>query len=135
MDDLDLRIIGELKKNSRETNTKIASNLGISEGTVRNRISNLVKQRVLHFSVQEVKKHGFEAVILLTVDATTGTSEVAETVSNFQGVTRVLEVSGSVDIIIQTSNESPSKFNDLIEKIRRVKGVNSSESLVVLKTF
>ncbi len=135
MDDLDLRIIAELKKNSRESNTAVASKLGISEGTVRNRIANLMRQKVLRFSVEEVKKHGLEAIILLTVEASVGTSEVAEIISGFPGVTRVLEVSGSLDVVVKSSNDSPSKFNDLIEKIRRVKGVKSTESLIVLKTY
>lgn len=135
MDGLDLRIIGELKKNSRESNTTIASKLGISEGTVRNRISNLIKHNHLRFSVYEMKKSGFEAIILLSTEASVGTSDVAQAILNLPGVTRVFEVSGSVEIVVETNNESPGKFNELIERIRRIKGVKSSESLIVLKTF
>ena len=48
MDELDLSILAALQTDGRRPFTDIAQNLGVSEGTVRNRVSKLIEQQVLH---------------------------------------------------------------------------------------
>ncbi|GHS99266.1 hypothetical protein AGMMS50276_22580 [Synergistales bacterium] len=50
-DELDFRIISELKKNARASTTEIADMLGVAGRTVRRHIERLVENGVIHFNV------------------------------------------------------------------------------------
>ena len=47
VDDVDRQIIAALQLNGRASNTQIASELGITEGTVRKRIDRLISQEIM----------------------------------------------------------------------------------------
>lgn len=51
IDDLDLLIIRELKKNSRRSAAEIARKVGAGERTVLRRIEKLVNNKVITFSI------------------------------------------------------------------------------------
>ncbi|MEA3282853.1 MAG: Lrp/AsnC family transcriptional regulator [Euryarchaeota archaeon] len=47
VDDVDLKIIGILSENARMSNVDIANKIGVSEGTVRRRITEMTKNNVI----------------------------------------------------------------------------------------
>ncbi len=49
IDQIDLKILGELQRDGRAAFTDIAWMLDVSEGTVRNRVNRMTKENILQF--------------------------------------------------------------------------------------
>ena len=68
MDELDLRIIGSLQKDGRTSNSDLARELGVSEGTIRRRLWRLVQRDVIRITaVPNIEKMGYAATALVGV--------------------------------------------------------------------
>ena len=134
MDELDARILELLESDSRQSNTQLASKLKVSEGTVRNRIARMLKERTIQkFSVVVGGKRMFRALVLMETLASLQTEKIVEDLRRIREIKKFHEVSGEWDVVAEVACESSEKFNDVIEKIRTTKGVTRTESLVVLK--
>jgi 2-isopropylmalate synthase len=63
------------------------------------------------------------------------TTSVARRILWIKGVDRVLEISGDFDIEALINVDSISQMNEVLEEIRVIKGVESTNTRVVLKKF
>jgi DNA-binding Lrp family transcriptional regulator len=134
MDELDSRLLEQLGRNARASNTELASLLGVSEGTVRKRIQKLVDEEVIRkFTVETTTKEGFYAVVLLRTHPEHYTGDIVMKLRGSEGVRKIFETTGQWDVVLEVATNSPAKFNEIIERIRTTDGVRNSESLVVLK--
>ena len=134
MDEIDSRLLTELKKNARAGNTELAKKLRISEGTVRNRINRLIEVgTIIGFRADVSLKERFAAIVLVKTTAGKPTESIAEEISKINGFDQALEVTGEWDIVLLSSSESAEDFNRFIEKVRKTKGVFETQSLIVLK--
>ncbi len=134
MNVIDKKIIDELRKNSRETNKVIAEKIGMSEGTVRNRIRKLLDDNIIRrFTVDLGTSRGFMAVVLLESDPSKPTNAIVEKMLAISDVVKVYESAGRWDIVTLVDTQSPEKFNDVIEEIRSIGGIVDTETLTVLK--
>jgi DNA-binding Lrp family transcriptional regulator len=133
MDETDSKILALLSKNSRQPNSAIAGVLGISEGTVRSRIKNLVEEKRIRRFTIDSGAYGFRAVVLLKTDPSKHTEDVLRSLVLMDGVRTAYEVSGEWDAVLIAYCKDAEAFNELVEAIRTKKGVIETESLVVLK--
>ena len=135
MNETDRKILEELKKDSRQTNKLIAGRLGISEGTVRNRIKKLVKNGVIRrFTVDLSTSRGFMAYVLIETDPHKPTREIVLEILQVKDIVRIHESAGRWDVIVFVDTESAADFNSIIESIRSIRGVLNTETLTVLGT-
>lgn len=69
LDKIDLSIISELQKDGRKTYQKIADEIGISVGTIHNRISHLKKIGIINGFMIKInnEKLGFNFCILISI--------------------------------------------------------------------
>ncbi len=135
-DDIDQKIIGMLKQNSRIPSVDIASAVGLSEGAVRRRINNLVKSEVIkRFTIEGGREKGASAITLISVNPSTPTSGVAEKLKNQRGAEIVYEITGEYDIAAVVSAASIAEVNKCIDDIRRVDGVATTNTVIILRTI
>lgn len=133
MDNIDEQILKILKNNSRESYINIANQLKISEGTARNRIKSLLENRIIKkFTIKTTTKN-VKAIISIKIEVNINTSEISSTISNWEGVETVYEVSGENDIIVIIDVTTISELNNIIEKIRQINQVESTRSMLILK--
>ena len=133
MDNIDEKIIVKLRNNSRESFINIANQLKISEGTVRNRIKNLLDGGIIKkFTIKTTTKN-IKSIISIKIDVNINTAEISSKISDWNGVETVYEVSGENDIIVIIDVTSISELNDIIEKIRQIEHVKSTTSMLILK--
>ena len=133
MDKIDEKIIVKLRNNSRESFINIANQLKISEGTVRNRIKNLLDGGIIKkFTIKTTTKN-IKSIISIKIDVNINTAEISSKISDWNGVETVYEVSGENDIIVIIDVTSISELNDIIEKIRQIEHVKSTTSMLILK--
>ncbi|MEE8519206.1 MAG: Lrp/AsnC family transcriptional regulator [Dehalococcoidia bacterium] len=137
MDELDRKIIEILQHDGRASHAKMARDLGVSEGTVRRRLSKLLQDRVISvIAIAEPEQLGFHtsAFIGLQVDPSR-VEAVATQLASLPETEHVSITTGSYDIFIWVnlaSSEALASF--LHHKVGTVEGVRQTETFVSLET-
>jgi DNA-binding Lrp family transcriptional regulator len=135
MDELDLKIIKFLERNGRVSNTEIALKLKVSEGTVRKRISFMLKKEIIkRFTVDLGAEGGFIAFVLINSKPNASLSKVIKKIHSINGIKKISEIAGGFDLIVEITAESAEKFNEVIDSIRSSPSIENTQSLIVLKT-
>jgi Lrp/AsnC family transcriptional regulator for asnA, asnC and gidA len=139
LDELDRDIIQALRLDGRTNNSTIAAQLGVAEGTVRQRVRKLSEAGVLRVSAlvnpEVISEHQL-CVIGLKVTESKHLEASAEAVSHLPEVRSVAIVTGRYDLIVEVlvdSNHGLIRF--LSESLAVVQGIQSSETFLLLKTY
>ena len=136
VDEIDERIMRLLEENSRMTYVEIGRTVGLSEGAVRNRVQTLVSEGVIkRFTIEKSSTHGVRALTMIAVNPGTPTYEVSKMVNQLAGVERIYEVTGEYDIVMVSSGSSIEGINKVIEDIRKIEGVEKTNTIIVLRTI
>jgi len=136
MDNTDKAIIGILKHDGRATYSDIGKRIGLSEGAVRKRFKVLVDSGAIRrFTVKVGLTEGAEAIALLSVDPSLPTSEVSKELKQFSKVETVYEITGQYDIAVTISGLNITEVNECLEKIRRLKGVANTNTMIILRSW
>ncbi|MCK4318034.1 Lrp/AsnC family transcriptional regulator [Candidatus Bathyarchaeota archaeon] len=136
VDEIDERIMRLLEENSRMTYVEIGRTVGLSEGAVRNRVQALVSGGVIkRFTIEKSSTHGVRALTMIAVNPGTPTYEVSKMVNQLAGVERIYEVTGEYDIVMVSSGGNIEGINKVIEDIRKIEGVEKTNTIIVLRTI
>jgi len=136
VDEIDERIMRLLEENSRMTYVEIGRTVGLSEGAVRNRVQALVSEGVIkRFTIEKSSTHGLRALTMIAVNPGMPTYEVSKMVNQLAGVERIYEVTGEYDIVMVSSGSSIEGINKVIEDIRKIEGVEKTNTIIVLRTM
>ena len=136
MDDTDKAIIEILKHDGRATYSNIGKRIGLSEGAVRKRIKALVDSGAIkRFTVKVGLTEGAEAIGLLSVDPSLPTSDVSKALKKLSNVETVYEITGQYDIAVIISGFNITEVNECLEKIRRLKGVANTNTMIILRSW
>lgn len=136
VDEIDERIMRLLEENSRMTYVEIGRTVGLSEGAVRNRVQALVSEGVIkRFTIEKSSTHGVRALTMIAVNPGTPTYEVSKMVNQLAGVERIYEVTGEYDIVMVSSGGNIEGINRVIEDIRKIEGVEKTNTIIVLRTL
>ena len=133
IDNLDKRIIEMLKKDSRCPFVEIASQLGVSEGTIRSRVHRMTDEGIIRGFTIKTSSKNVKALVEVKIDVNTDTEAIAKELSKYDGVTEVFEVTGDQDIIAIVDVESSQSLNEIIERVRRYDNVLSTRTRLILK--
>jgi Lrp/AsnC family transcriptional regulator for asnA, asnC and gidA len=141
VDDLDLRIIGLLQPAGRMPFAEIASRIGVSEGTVRQRYHRLVDAGVLQVvGVADPFKIGFHAMAMIginvSIEGNRGIDDIALELAGFREVSYVVMSTGSFDLLVEVIAQSYEEFaRFLTEKLHQVDGVRRTETFMLLRVY
>jgi DNA-binding Lrp family transcriptional regulator len=135
-DRIDELIIGILKEDSRAPNTEIATKLILSESAVRRRIENLKSNgRIRKFTVEVDDRGASSAITWVSIDPSVPTKQVSEKMRTVKGVEVVYEAAGQYDVAAIITGANITDVNKSIEGIRRIGGVISTNTTMVLRTI
>jgi Lrp/AsnC family transcriptional regulator of lysine biosynthesis len=135
-DRIDELIIGVLKENSRISNTEIATKLTLSESAVRRRIENLKSNgRIRKFTVEVADRGMSSAITWVSVNPSVPTRQVSEKMRTVKGVEVVYETAGQFDVAAIITGANITDVNRAIEGIRRIEGVISTNTTMILRTI
>jgi Lrp/AsnC family transcriptional regulator for asnA, asnC and gidA len=139
MDELDIRIAKSLIQDGRLVpNSKIAGRLGVSEGTVRQRLGKLIEAKRLKVQALVNSEHmpgQYLAIIGLSIEGRELES-CAEQINRFPQVQRTLIVTGRYDILVSLLLRSHGELVEFVtHKLSRVPGIRDSETFVCLKNY
>jgi Lrp/AsnC family transcriptional regulator for asnA, asnC and gidA len=138
MDDIDRSILSFLQKDGRKHYTEIAKALGITEGTVRNRVAKLQDDHVLQIiGMLDPQRMGYDAPALVGVSVQPPyLEEVAEEIATWPEVSYLIMVSGEFDLIVEVmclDREHLASF--LRDRLQQVTGVRRTQSFMILHTY
>ncbi|NIA20552.1 MAG: winged helix-turn-helix transcriptional regulator [Anaerolineaceae bacterium] len=136
MDKIDLRISQILGKDGRISNSEIARQLNVSEGTVRQRLRKLTESgrlRVRAMVNSEQMPNRYLAMIGLQIEGRQ-LEKCAEEIDKFPQVQRTLIVTGRYDLMVSLLLDSHAAMVDFVtHKLSMVRGILQSETFVCLK--
>ncbi|MCA9984017.1 MAG: Lrp/AsnC family transcriptional regulator [Anaerolineales bacterium] len=138
MDDLDWTIIEQLQTDGRRPFTEIAKSLGVTEGTVRNRVSRLITEKLLEVrGYADPHRLGFKSPALIFVSVQPGfLDKVAEAIAELPEVSYLVAATGSADLIVEVYCRDADHLMDVIsQKIHSVPGVSHTQSTMILKVY
>jgi DNA-binding Lrp family transcriptional regulator len=137
MDDVDLRLIALLRENARAPVAHLAKVLGVSRGTVQNRIDRLVDRRVLlGFTVRtapEADPGRVRALMMIAVEGEKSDAILA-TLRRYPEVRALHTTNGRWDIVAELGTDSLPAFDEALRRIRTIRGISNSETSLLLST-
>lgn len=131
VDDMDLAVIRLLQRNARRSNRSIATELGVSEGTVRGRIKRMLNDRVFRIqAVTNITAFGLYASAFVTVTAEPGQTEaIASTLAARDDVSQITHVLDDFALIIVVSAPDHHSIMDIVSThIACIPGVLRTET-------
>ena len=132
MDDLDRQILDILRRDARTPYTEIADDIGTSEGTVRNRVEQLVSDDVIERFTVATRTGNVKAMVEISVDVNVQTEGLTERMAEWTMVDFVWQVSGEEDIVLVVDATDTSSLNDLITRARELEEVVSTKTRLIL---
>jgi Lrp/AsnC family transcriptional regulator for asnA, asnC and gidA len=135
-DGVDQHILSILEEDGRATNREIAEAVGVSEGTVRNRIERLIRDDVLRIvGVTNPAKLGLNTAAVISVSAELARiTDIAEQIAAADGVVYVGYTAGNADIIALAffpSNDELTEF--MTRTLAAIPGILKAETNIILK--
>lgn len=136
LDDVSLAIIGQLQQDGRRSYAAIGKVVGLSEAAVRQRVQRLVDSGVMQIvaAVIDPLQLGFARAAMLGIRVSGPTAPVADALVEMDEVIYVVVTAGSIDIVAEVVAKSDADLLTVSDQIRRIPGVQSTESFVYLQT-
>lgn len=134
LDKIDRRIVAQLQEDGRRTLGRIANAVGVSEATVRQRVQRLIGADVMRIvAVMDPTALGVElrATLALRVDGNLEKAVAAMTA--VPEVDYAVITAGSFDVLLEVLCEDMSHFYSVLERVRKVRGIRSVESLMYMR--
>jgi len=132
MDDLDREILNILRRDARTPYTEIADDVGTSEGTVRNRVEQLVEDGVIERFTVATRTGNVKAMVEVGVDVSVDTHDISDRVVEWPEVDFVWQVSGEEDIVFVVDAQDTGRVNEIITKTRELDEVVSTKTRLIL---
>ena len=130
MDSKDEKIIEILKENGRASFTEIAEEVGVSEGTVRNRVEGMKDEGVVEkFTVEVNEENNIESFVSVTVSTDRNFEEILK---DMPEEIEVYELAGDIDILAKISAKTSQQLNSKDDEIRKIEGVKDTNTYMVL---
>lgn len=134
LDDLDYRLIAELRADGRAPMSLVAKRLAISRSTAEKRLARLVDGGViLGFTVRarDARPDDVRAIMLIEV-AGRSTSAVIASLKGLPQVHTLHTTNGGWDLVAELRARDLQEFDRVLREIRLVPGVLNSETSLLL---
>jgi DNA-binding Lrp family transcriptional regulator len=138
LDDLDHQLIELLSKDARVSNRKIATELGVTEGTVRGRIKRLQQDRLISFTaITGLQMAHKSRLAFIRVQAEADkVRDVARAIREIDSINAVLVTMGSFNIMAMCLFDELDDLVDIAsDRILALPGVHDVETSIAVKTM
>jgi Lrp/AsnC family transcriptional regulator for asnA, asnC and gidA len=135
LDRLDLALITELQRDGRASLIELGTKLGVSHGTVRNRLNRLLSHKIITISaVVDPVRVGYHVQAYVSINADLNHVESIESrLVRFEEVNFVATMTGRAEFLVGVSLASDAELREfLVRKLARVKGLRATETCHVL---
>jgi len=133
LDALSKAIIGQLQQDGRRSYAAIARNVGLSEAATRQRVQRLIDEGIVQIAaVTDAAAVGFHRMALLGIKVEGDIATVADKLTSVAEAEYVVICAGQFDCLVEVVCEDDRGLLTLIDTIRSIPGVRSTETFVYL---
>ncbi len=135
-DELDRELIALLRADSRKPAATLAKALGVSRGTVQNRIDRLVRDGVIQGFTIKTRPDAANRVRAVMTIAIEGerSGAVVRVLKGFPEMSAVHTTNGRWDLVAELDVETLAAFSAALDRVRRIEGIASTETSILLAT-
>lgn len=137
LDDLDQKLLGALARDGRATLSALAADLSVSRATVRARLTALrASGEIAGFTVltrRDVARAPVRGMMMLGIEGR-GTERIMTALARRPEVAAVHSTNGHWDLIVEIGTTHLEAFDRVLFDIRRMDGVQRSETNLLLTT-
>ena len=138
MDETDHQLIALLRQNARLSVAALAARLGVSRGTVTNRMRRLEDDSVIvGYTVRlrpDVPQSEIKAWMSIAVEGNQTSSVIASLLGE-PGVATLHDTNGRWDLLAELRAENLQDLAKVLERIRLLKGISNTETSIHLETY
>ena len=138
MDDTDRQLIALLRKDARATVATLAAKLGVSRGTVTNRLRKLENERVVvGYTVRlrpDAEPDQIRAWMQVLVEGNQARAVISSLLGE-PGVAALHDTNGRWDLLAELRAGSMAELSQLLERVRLIKGIANTETSILLATY
>jgi len=138
MDDTDRQLIGLLRNDARASIASLAKALGVSRGTVQNRMSRLAGQgTIVGYTVRlkpDVEEQRIRAFMTVAVEGNQ-LDAVIKALRGEPAVTALYSTNGRWDIVAELRADSLEGFDRVLGRVRLIEGISQTETSLLLSTY
>ncbi len=138
MDDTDRALISMLRKDARTSVAALAAKLKVSRGTVTNRLRKLEDEHVIvGYTVRlrpDAEPNQIRAWMGVVVEGNQ-TRAVLASLLGEPGVAALHDTNGRWDLLAELRAESNAELSAVLERVRLIKGIASTETSILLATY
>ncbi|MFJ6413399.1 Lrp/AsnC family transcriptional regulator [Terribacillus saccharophilus] len=137
IDELDRGIIRMLSKDGRLAFSEIASELKVTEKTIRLRYKNLVQHNIIEVvGVVNPIALGLKAGAIIQIKTKQGTiTKVREALSTIKEVRYITMTSGNYQLLIQINVRSQEDIKDCMLKLDDIEGITEINTIIQLENY
>ena len=138
LDDVNLRIMDMLGRDSSTPFVEIAKQIGISDATVHIRVRRLISEGVINKFTISVDNDllGYDHLAFIGINVQPGfADESIDGLSNLEEVLEIHEMHGAFDLFLKIRAKDLEQMRDVVEnKIGKLPRILETELMTVLKT-
>jgi DNA-binding Lrp family transcriptional regulator len=137
MDDKDRQLIALLRRDGRLSVSSLAQTLGVSRGTVQNRIDRMVAEGTIERFTIGVRSGAeaarVKAIMMIAVEGER-LERIVKLLRGYPEIAAVHTTNGRWDLVVEFSIEHLQAFDLALQRIRQIKGISGSETSLLLTT-
>ena len=138
MDATDQQLLSLLRKDARASIATLAQKLGVSRGTVTNRITRLEDAGVIvGYTVRlrpDAEPNEIHAGMSIAVEGNETRAVIASLLGE-PGVASLHDTNGRWDLLAELRAANLSELSQVLERIRLVRGISNTETSIHLQTY
>ena len=138
MDDTDRKLISLLRKDARMNVAALAHKLGVSRGTVTNRLRKLEDdQLIVGYTVRlrpDAEPNLIRAWMWVLVEGNQTRAVIASLLGE-PAVAILHDTNGRWDLLAELRAETMTELSQVLERVRLIKGIANTETSILLATY
>ncbi len=139
VDNIDMKIIRILSENARMSNVDIANKISVSEGTVRRRIAEMTKNKViggfiLLIDCKEAEKC-VKAFISMEIADSDLQSVVDELLNDHERIIALYRTNTRFNLLCEVMFRSIIELQEFIDRYRKIEGIIDSDVKMVVGSY
>jgi Lrp/AsnC family transcriptional regulator for asnA, asnC and gidA len=138
LDALDRKLVTQLQVSGRVSHVALAKLLGVSERTIRNRMSNLLKKDIIKIrAVPNLSLLGYDFIGVVGLQVQLGRlKSIAWELAKHPNICYIVNVTGQYDFIAIIIARSSREFASIMEDfVSPIPGILKTETFVGLNTY
>ena len=138
MDDLDRRLIAQLRVDARAPIATLAKRLGVARGTVQNRLAKLESDgTIAGYTVRLKPQTEVDQVSGIMTIAVEGNQleRVVRTLRGDPAVAALHSTNGRWDLVAELRTDSLEAIDEVINRIRSIESITRTETSLLLSSY